>query len=114
MNKINFVVVELCDNDYGRHLRDGLRKLIDESGGVDFCPVIARKYMVEYIVAMSALKHILNGDDYNSEGLRNYLQKLRVTFRDKLPTYDIEGERVVDHDGGSVYYNVNLDQVHSF
>jgi hypothetical protein len=113
---MNFLVVEFGDNDFGHYLREALRDIIDQCGGVDFCPITAKKYIIEYVVMRSKLNKILRGYDkeINDESTREYLSRMRVTFRDKLPTWDIEGQNFIDHDGGSVYYDINLDQVGSF
>lgn len=112
-NKINFVVVELCDNDFGHDLYEGLRSLVDEACGIDFCPFIAKEYIVEYVVSAHKRKTILRGKEGYSDpdSIKNYIERIRVTFREKLPTYDIAGEYPIDHEMGSVYYDVNLDEV---
>lgn len=113
---MNFLVVEFGDNDFGYYLREALEDLITEAGGVDFCPILAKRYIIEYVVAKSKLNKILRGyeDQINDDSTREYLSRIRVTFRDRLPTYDIEGKNQVDHDGGSVYYDTHLEKVFSF
>lgn len=110
---INFIVVELCDNDFGHDLRAALRELMDTAGGIDFCPNVAKDYIVEYMLSAYKKKIILRGQNgYSSvERIEKWFSRIRVTFRDKLPTYDLEGEYPIDHDSGSAYYDVNLDEV---
>lgn len=109
---MNFVVVEFGDNDFGHYLRDALRDLVDDAGGVDFCPTVAKNYIVEHMVRSINCGNILRGFELSDN--RAYLSRMRVTFRDKLPSYSPWEENPVDHDHGSAYYDVNLDQVHSF
>ena len=109
----NFLVVELCDNDFGHKLSKAVRDLVDDFGGVDFCPILAKKYIVESVVAQCKLHDIVQGNE--GHDVREYLERgIRVTFRDKLPTYDMEGAMPKDDDGGSVYYDINLDMVFQF
>jgi len=118
MNEIkptNFIVAELCDNDFGYDLCQALRSLMDDAGGVDFCPHVAKAYIVEHMLSAYKRKLILKGTSgYSSpEYIEEYFNRMKVTFRDKLPTYDIEGKYQIDHDGGSAYYDINLDKVYS-
>ena len=112
---INFIVAELCDNDFGYDLREAIRQLMDDAGGIDFCPHVAKEYIVEYIVSAHVRKTILRGQKGYSkaEHIRDYMNKIRVTFRDKLPTYDINGEHTINHEGGSAYYDVHRDEVYA-
>ncbi len=113
----NFITVELCDNDFGWRMKDALQSLIDNAG-LDFCPTIAKKYIVEHIM----LSEILKGGDYENSYTRTYLTEgITVEFRKTLPSYDPYEQQDKDHDGGSVYYDggsvyydVNLDQIHQF
>ena len=113
---INFVVVELCDNDFGTELKNALRDLIDDCGGVDFCPFIAKAYIINHIASAQYRHDLVTGfvgSNNQTVDLEQYLKKLRVTFRDKLPTYTPNGNDTINADGGSVYYDVNLDKIFS-
>jgi hypothetical protein len=115
--KINFVLVLLCDNDFATYLRNALRDLIDECGGVDFCPVLAHRYIVEHIVSANLRQRILDGTlspdrktmELERTGLYGYLSRIRIECTDKLPT-EYDGQ-AIDHDSGSVYYDVNLNDI---
>lgn len=106
---MNFVVVEFGDNDFGTDLLFALRNLIDDAGGVDFCPTIAKEYITEHVVSAKRRRNILKG--WPQSDCREYLSSMHVTFRDKLPTTTPDGDNTVCSDGGSVYYDVNLDKV---
>ncbi len=113
--KINFIVAQLGDNDFGHILKDGLLDLIEQAGGnITFCPILAKKYLIEYIIARRHLRNILVGgyDDLNE--LRRYLSRLRVSFCKSLPTYTPYDTKIVDDDGGSAYFDVNLKQCNTF
>lgn len=112
---INFVVVRLGDNDFGWRLGEALRDLVDEVGGIGFCPELAKAYIVNHVAASSYRTHLLRGGSTEYlKGLKAYLQSVRVEFRERLPTDDPEGNIPLDDDdGGSVYYDVNLDKVSS-
>jgi len=79
---------------------------------MDFCPIMAKRYLIEYIVMSHKLRYILDNieDNHDDIKLREYLSRLAVTFRDRLPTITPDGP-MIDHDGGSAYYDVNLDKV---
>jgi hypothetical protein len=102
--KINFIVVSLCNNDYPE-IRDGLTDLI-ENWGLDFCPFVAKEYIIEYTRSRKHLKGLVTG--FGTDDTRNvsYLRdNLRVTFEQKRPTED--------HDHGSCYFDIHLGQVFS-
>lgn len=118
MEQVNFIVVLLCDNDFSCDLKHGLHSLVDAKG-IDFCPIIARRFMIEYLVSASIRRRILSCDILNEEGLdvyrktmTKYFNRLSVERRQKLPTN--EDGSPIDHDGGSVYYDVNLDEFFFF
>ena len=109
----NFIVVRLGDNDFGNKMEQALLDLINEHG-LNFCPVIAKRYIIEYIIGRITLKEIASGvdpDEHRLQSFRDYLNKMTVTFNKKLPTYTPDGEQTIDDDGGSVYYDVNLGKV---
>jgi hypothetical protein len=118
---MNFIVVELCDNDFGWKIQEALLELVDKSPDLNFCPEIAKRYIIEYILCDYRKDMILNERHYSDNQfekriseLKDYLSKIRVTFRDKLPTYTPEeNSEVINHDGGSAYYDVNLKKAFS-
>lgn len=111
MENSRFIVVELCDNDFGCDLKNALSDLIDESGEIGFCPIVAKRYLIEHIVSQNSLRSILRQEGFDADHLRKYLNKIRVTFRDSLPTYQPFSKDVVDHDNGSAYYDSRLKKV---
>jgi hypothetical protein len=61
------------------------------------------------------LSNILQGREGDESSTRNYLEKkLRVEFSVAFPTLDLYGEKKIDHDGGSAYYDVASDEVYTF
>lgn len=118
MEKTNFIVVFLGDNDFSHDLGKGLRKFVDLKG-LNFNTAIARRFLIEYLVSESMQRRILSCDIIHEENLdvyRNtmtkYFNRLSVECRQKLPTYGDDSP--VDHDSGSVYYDVNLDEIFFF
>lgn len=106
--KINFVIVELCDNDFGSMLKDALRDLLDNSA-LAICPIIAKRYIIEYLIGRIKLRDILDNKETNEIHYRNYFSRIRVRFENNLNKNPLP-----DHDGGSVYYDVNMDMVFTF
>lgn len=118
MNDINFIVVILADNDFGMLLQEALSDLMEEAGGAAFCPIVAKRFIVEHVVSASVRRRILCSLETEWEinqyrkNIENYLTSgVTVTFEKKLPTYDPEGEQPLDHEYGSVYYDMNVHEV---
>ena len=111
MKDFNFIVVSLCDNDFSHHLETALQHIIE--GGFNFCPIVMKTALVELVTTFSFVNH-LRIDDVtkaraDAHNTRAYLYgAMRVEFSKDLPRYEPNG-KYVDHDGGSIYYNVNLN-----
>lgn len=124
----NFLVVELGDNDFRYQIVSALEELKNywaEQGNIQYyCPQSIKNYIIAWLVSYDWKQRALNGDwkDKNSASYVGpdissikYFQHLRVTFREKLPTYDPYDETTVkDDDGGSAAMDLHTGYVFSF
>jgi hypothetical protein len=111
--EFNFIVVRLCDNDFGHYLKNGLGYIIENYGITS--PEEIRLAMIEYVTCANKIDSIMR--NHTSNDIREYLEdRLRVTFDVKFPTYTPyeNGEDKLDDDGGSVCYDVNREVVELF
>lgn len=93
----NFIVITLCDNDYGQQLEQAARLIADSFGTADILVSERRmkEVVVELIVALDNLSFAARGFETESRSVRRYLEaSLHVSFARHAPTYD--------HDSGSV------------
>lgn len=106
--EFNFIVVEFCDNDFAHDLREGFQKLVDSSEEIKFCPATAKKFLVAYVANAYRLRHILDGRSHQFGRYRKYLSDIRVTFCDKIPTYEPwgEGEQIE-----CLYYDMHTKRI---
>lgn len=94
----NFVVIYLCDNDFGRELDEVGRILQTTFGREPMYIGSARlkEIVVELMVALNNLHTAYKGFSSSSGTVRAYLQeKVSVEFYRRKPD-------LPDHDGGSV------------
>ena len=102
----NFIVADLCDNDFGQKLKSALEEGVDEYGHLDggLCPTLWKKFLIAYILGdqMKRVNSTLT-ENFNWDALKQteaYLrEQLTVTFEQKEPEQD--------HDGGSACLNVH-------
>lgn len=114
--KQNFIVANLGDNDFGYILKDGLVSYMsDKLRNLPVNDFQCKHYLIGFVVGKVILKNAMFKSDSNEssidmskvESLQEYLQNsLSVEITDKLPT--------IDHDGGSAYYDLNLDVAYTF
>ena len=107
MNNINYIVVKLCDNDFGGDLSGGLRSLAEKADLKKLNPEIVKKYIIEYVTKENKLRSILLEEDYDEGHMKQYLQKISVEFSRSAP-------QGIDHDGGSACYDTNRNNVFNF
>lgn len=100
----NFIVLYLCDNDFGWELEE-VAKLLQWTFGQE--PILpdesrVKAVAIDLMLALHNLRDAANGRAEKSDGqLRSYLTgQLGVAFAQHRPT--------VDHDGGSVCIDRNL------
>lgn len=93
-----FIVIELCDNDFGPEL-DEVAAQLAEYFTADYVPVDAqqmRSVVVDLMIAFTSLRDASRGYSYCPGPTRDYLRhKVRVTYHEAEPY-------LPDHDGGSV------------
>ncbi len=102
---MNFLVLDLCDNDYGYHLLRAV-EYAKEQEFYEYAGEDVRwwkQYIVEFVLMSQLLRHPpKEGENYS----RKYLEEgLDVYFSQHWPTYD--GVKPLDHDGGSVVFDLN-------
>ena len=113
----NFICVMLGDNDFTSAMYQGMYALKEKTDLKSLCPFAVKLFMIESIVHYHKIRGILNGDlmtDEDEISLRKYIASMRVLFNEKFPTIDIEGTMPADHDGGSIYIDVNTGFISSF
>ncbi len=106
---INFIVANLCDNDFGHLLADGLHYGMTEYAYHEkLCPLLWKKYLIAYVISrlLMTSPSIFDGslrlDLKTVQELENYLQaRLQVTFEEHVPEDD--------HDSGSAYLDVHTE-----
>jgi hypothetical protein len=103
---MNFMVFELCNNDYGWYMRDAIEYAVGnsffESAGED-C-VWWKAFIIQYTV-MSMLMRRYRTEDELANSIDYLTKYLTVYTSDKWPTYD--GVQTLDHDGGSVVLDLH-------
>lgn len=105
---LNFIVLELCDNDFGSRLRSTLELFSEDVFKGVYCPITLKKAVIQHIIGLS----MQESASFNKKGdidwarfqhTEQYLiEKLRVTFEEIKPDKD--------HEGGSAYFDVSLNQ----
>lgn len=106
----NFIIVYLCDNDFGYAMEKALEEGLFEYS-IKQDPKIWKLFIIEYVISYSKKKYIVHEwtprDTYEDD-LRSYFtNNLRVEFTRKGP----EG---LDHDGGSVYADLHSGEIYRF
>ena len=112
----NFIVVRLCDNDFGHRIKDALIE------GVDYweldkkaCPIIWKRFILAYLTSYYLKQRASDPrvKDMHDESFiaslpinNSYFDKIRVTFDAVAPTDD--------HDGGSAAYDLNRKYAWTF
>ena len=112
----NFLILELCDNDYGHDLKEALEELVLETENVqDHTVQTIKSFVIEHVIFQHKKWDILfRNCDFDEERSRSYLTNhLKVYWSEKFPLHYYEG-RPVDHDGGSVCLNVAMSEVYLF
>lgn len=105
----NFIVIYLCDNDFGYEL-DRTARFIIEALSAD--PILVseervKEVVVDLMVAFSNLNSVSKGFAPTVSLTKDYLTKsLKVVFADHAP--------VEDHDGGSVAIDRNRTYIWRF
>jgi len=107
MEKVNFINVQLVDNDFGDLIRKALDEGCNEWGHVSkFCPILWKRFIIAYIIGHGIKRNVerQKKEDYidipNILHIQKYLEKkLRVTFERHSPEED--------HDSGSAYLDIN-------
>lgn len=115
--KRNFLIVELCDNDFSNAMRHALEELTTywTDNIQNYCPFAIKEYMIASMTAYMEKSYILRDrGTFDREQYVKWFKGMRVTFRQKMPTYDIEGTMEKDDDGGSVGYDINTKQIFQF
>ena len=97
--KPNFIVIKLCDNDFGQELE---KAALQVEAAFDNAPILVsetrviKSVMIDLVLAFSNLIEAAKGFSVEGSATRYYLEhNLEVTFHDRLP-------QLPDHDGGSV------------
>ena len=127
--KRNFLVVELGDNDFSYRMQSALEELRDywaSEGNIQHhCAYSIKNFIVAHVVSYDWKKRCLEGDWREhaapgevrfDESLIIYMQDIRVTFREKMPTYTPyeDDQTLIDHGGGSVAMDLNTGYVFQF
>jgi hypothetical protein len=124
----NFLVVEFGDNDYGHVIAKGIEELSSHwtENVRQLCPHAIKCFLVAYVVSCQWKKDCLWLGEETSDAdslmvlpnpnTLDWLKMMRVTFRDKMPTYEPEGypEQLIDHDGGSAAMDLNTNYIFTF
>jgi hypothetical protein len=112
MDKVNFIQVSLCDNDFGWTIADALRDGVDNFGyDKKLCPFLWKKFIIAYVVGYHMrnrvdLESSLEIDWKRAHSLEEYLKRIKVTYEQKRPTDD--------DDSGSAYYDFNLKEAYTY
>ncbi len=102
---MNFLVLSLCDNDYGYDLLKAI-EYAKEQSLYDFAGEDVR-WWKEYVIRFVEMsKLLIHPPSWDTSLSRPYLEeRLSVYFSQKWPTYD--GVTPIDHDGGSLVFDLN-------
>lgn len=111
--KPNFLIFELCDNDFGQHIREAVEYAVAhgfyESAGTD--PVWWKAYVIQFVCASSLMLWYQPEDMI--EHTKAYLENLvKVYATNKFPTYP-DGSPM-DNDGGSVILDLHTMMANQF
>lgn len=110
----SLLVVELCDNDYGYSIKDALEHLyLDTENIYNHSTDAIKQYIIAHIDGRLGKNSALTNCKHNSERIKKYLSKMRVTFSRELPRNEPDGE-TVDHDGGSAAIDLALGYAFTF
>ena len=109
-----FTIAHLCDNDYGRHLKEGLEEYFSGFSHDSDTDEDIKTFLIVYILGYELKRYFprsWRGHKANKieldKSTQEYLGlKLRV-WRQKHPPTE-------DHDGGSAYYNPYRDKAFTF
>lgn len=101
----NFLVFELCDNDYGYDLYRAVTYAIKndfyETAGED-C-LWWKNFVIQFVLAAKFLKGPQTKDGLHAT--EKYLQTMRVYATRHWPT--LPNGKAIDHDGGSIVLDIN-------
>jgi hypothetical protein len=124
----NFLVVDFGDNDFGHIIADGLRELNEywTNNVQNYCPFAIKCFLIAHVVSYNWKKNCLWLDldtpdtkeltVLPDQNVLNWLKEMQVTFRYKMPTYELDGypEQYIDHDGGSAAMDLHTKTVFTF
>lgn len=105
----NFIVVRLCDNDFGHLIKQALEEGVEEFGlDQKGCPIMWKKFIIIWISSYLKKRRVLWLDpDPEDDSTERYLEsQMKVTFDRNAPKDD--------HDGGSACYDMNLKTAWTF
>lgn len=109
---VNFVVIRLCDNDYGTGMTHALQHLRDDwvtKGGIGLDAAQCKTFIIMSIIGY----HGVHPSDYGKpidwgrlQRIAEYLAGMRVTFDQHAPKED--------HDGGSAALCLHSGEIWRF
>lgn len=104
----NFIVADFYDNDFHSILRSALIVVKEEL--YPSCPILLHKAIVEYMVAMSVIRDISDGE---SHYITDDVRKRKREYFDSMLTIRLEHKFAPDpNDWVGVYYDLNLNEVY--
>jgi hypothetical protein len=107
---MNFLVFDLCDNDYGYHIRSAV-EYAKKQGFYNYAGEDCKwwkAYVIQFVMASLLMSRYRK--DENIESTKKYLENgLKVYASIKWPTYD--GINPVDHGGGSVVFDLHTENI---
>lgn len=101
---VNYIIVRLCDNDFGQDLEKALT-IVFEKHGTDLHESIFRRCMVELVSALNDVRSAAWIDNFQERHTHLY-ESISVEYSSTPPTED--------HDGGSVAVDVNTGYIWRF
>lgn len=108
--KPNFILIQLCDNDFGQQLEEASRRVFDHAKGFREFPN-ATWFSDRVVALVLALDYLRVGpiDPNRSwvQAVESYIKStIQVTYERKLLN--------MDHDGGSVWIDTHTERVWRF
>jgi hypothetical protein len=101
MKKPAFIHVALCDNDYSMPLEEAVTRVYRDFG-TDHSEEVFRNCVVKLATALCLIRSA--GDESGTHNVWRYLNSsVVVTYSNEPPA--------VDHDGGSVAIDTNLNYI---